>query len=116
VFDLAAKRQLNRGYNDGLSRALEIVLTPVIFGFVGSLVDTWLGTRPGFTLGLAAFGVVGLFAKLWIRYDRDMRAHEAALPGARPTGTPAATAMPTAATATATATGTAGDEPAGGTA
>jgi hypothetical protein len=80
VFDLAAKRQLNRGYSDGLSRALEIVLTPLILGAIGALVDAWLGTRPGFTLGLAGIGVAGLFVKLWIGYDREMRAHEAKLP------------------------------------
>lgn len=80
MFDLAAKRQLNRGYGDGLTRAMEIVLTPVIFGALGALLDAWLGTRPGFTIGLAAFAVTGIFVKLWIRYDQDMRAHEAALP------------------------------------
>jgi hypothetical protein len=80
VFDLAAKRQLNRGIGDGLTRAMEIVVTPVIMGAAGGLVDAWLGTRPGFTIGFAAFGIVGIFVKLWIRYDQDMRAHEAALP------------------------------------
>jgi hypothetical protein len=83
VFDLAAKRQLNRGYGDGLTRAMEIVLTPLIFGGLGALLDAWLGTRPGFTIGLAAFAVTGIFVKLWIRYDQDMRAHEAALPRAQ---------------------------------
>jgi hypothetical protein len=82
VFDLAAKRQLNLGYSDGLSRALEIVLTPVIFGFLGGLLDAWLGTRPAFTIAFAVFAVAGLFVKLWIRYDHDMRAHEAKIPGA----------------------------------
>jgi hypothetical protein len=82
VFDFAAKRQLNRGYGDGLSRAMEIVLTPVIFGVLGSLLDSWLGTRPGFTIGLAAFAVIGIFVKLWIRYDQDMKAHEAKIPRA----------------------------------
>jgi hypothetical protein len=83
VFDLAAKRQLNRGYGDGLSRAIEIVITPVILGFLGSLVDGWLGTRPAFTIGLALFGVAGVFVKLWIGYDREMRAHEAKVPRAK---------------------------------
>lgn len=90
MFDLAAKRQLNRGYGDGLSMAMEIVLTPVIMGFGGSLVDAWLGTRPGFTIGLAGFAVVGLFVKLWIRYDQDMRVHEAALPRAPSSPSPKA--------------------------
>jgi F0F1-type ATP synthase assembly protein I len=88
VFDLAAKRQLNRGYGDGLSRAIEIVVTPVILGFIGSLVDGWLGTRPGFTIGLAVVGVAGVFVKLWIGYDREMQAHEAKLAGGGARTTP----------------------------
>jgi hypothetical protein len=81
-------RQLNRGYHDGFTRALEIVITPLLFGYLGSLLDGWLGTRPGFTLGLAAFAVAGLFVKLWVTYDQAMRRHEAALLSAR--GRPAA--------------------------
>jgi hypothetical protein len=80
VFDLAAKRQLNRGYSDGLSRALEIVVTPLLFGFVGYLVDNWSGTSPGFMIGLGAFAVAGLFVRFWLGYDREMREHEAKLP------------------------------------
>jgi hypothetical protein len=80
VFDLAAKRQLNRGYSDGLSRALEIVLMPLIFGFIGHLVDGWLGTGPGFMIGRGAFAGTGLFVRFWLGYDREMRAHEAKLP------------------------------------
>jgi len=76
VSDLVARRQLNRGYNDGFARAVEIVATPVVFGVLGSLVDRWLGTRPLFTIGLAVFAVVGIFAKLWLGYDRQMRDHE----------------------------------------
>lgn len=84
MFDLATKRKLNKGFSDGFTRAVEIVVSPVLLGFVGSLVDGRLGTRPGFTLGLAIFGVCGIFAKLWLGYDRDMKAEEAKLPGAAP--------------------------------
>ena len=30
--DLAARRQVNRGYSDGFTRALEVVLTPLLLG------------------------------------------------------------------------------------
>lgn len=83
MFDLAARQKLNRGYSDGLSRALEIVVTPLLLGFTGHLIDSWLGTAPAFTLGLGIFGVVGIATKLWLGYDREMRKHEARLPGAR---------------------------------
>ncbi|HET6950782.1 MAG TPA: hypothetical protein VFI47_10425 [Acidimicrobiales bacterium] len=84
MFDLATRRKINRGFSDGFTRAVEIVVTPVLLGFAGALVDGWLGTRPGFTLGLATFGVCGIFAKLWLGYDREMKLEEAKVPGARP--------------------------------
>jgi F0F1-type ATP synthase assembly protein I len=83
VFDLAARRQLNRGYSDGLSRALEIVVTPLLFGFLGRLVDNWLGTAPWFMIGLGAFAVTGMFVRFWLGYDREMQAHEANIPKAK---------------------------------
>jgi hypothetical protein len=84
VFDLAARRQLNRGYNDGLTRAVEIVATPLLFGWLGYLLDGWVGIRPVFTIVLAAIGVSGIFVKLWLRYDHEMRAHEAGAVWSRP--------------------------------
>jgi F0F1-type ATP synthase assembly protein I len=83
VFDLATRRKINKGFSDGFTRAVEIVVTPVLLGVLGAVVDGWLGTRPGFTIGFAAFGVCGVFAKLWLGYDREMRAEEAKIPGAR---------------------------------
>jgi hypothetical protein len=62
-----------------MARAIELVVTPLIFGGIGFLLDGWLDTRPAFTIGLGVFGVVGIFAKLWLGYDREMREHEAAL-------------------------------------
>jgi hypothetical protein len=82
VFDLAARRQLNRGYSDGLSRALEIVVTPLLFGFLGHLVDNWLGTAPWFMIGFGAFAVTGMFVRFWLGYDREMQEHEAMIPKA----------------------------------
>jgi hypothetical protein len=81
--DLATRQKLNRGYNDGLARALEIVITPLLFGLAGRAVDGWLGTRPLFMLVFAGLAVAGLFAKLWLGYDREMRAHEQRLAGGR---------------------------------
>lgn len=84
MLDLVARRQLNRGYSDGLSRAVEIVVTPLLFGYLGHLLDGWLGTRPALTIVLAAVAVSGLFVKLWLGYDREMRRHEAGSVWARP--------------------------------
>ena len=84
MFDLATRRKINKGFSDGFTRAVEIVVTPVLLGFVGAAVDGWLGTRPAFTLGLAAFGVCGIVTKLWLGYDREMRAEEAKVPTSGP--------------------------------
>lgn len=82
MFDLATRRKINKGFGDGLSQAVEIAVTPLIMGLFGALIDGWLGTRPAFTLGLAVFGVCGMFAKLWIGYDRQMKVEEAKMPRA----------------------------------
>ena len=84
MFDLAARRQLNRGFNDGLTRAVEIVGTPLLLGYVGFLLDGWLGIRPALTLVLGLVGISGIFVKLWLGYDREMRKHEAEAVWARP--------------------------------
>jgi len=84
VFDLTARQKLNRGYSDGLARALEIVVTPLLLGFLGRVVDGWLGTEPFLMIAFGSFGAAGIVVKLWLGYDREMRKHEAALPGARP--------------------------------
>lgn len=70
--DLRARQQLNRGYNDGLARGMEIVLTPLLLGGFGWLLDGWLGTDPFLALVLGTFGVVGIFVKLKLGYDRTM--------------------------------------------
>jgi F0F1-type ATP synthase assembly protein I len=93
VFDLATRRKINKGFSDGFTRAVEIVVTPVLLGFLGAVVDGWLGTRPLFTLGLAVFGVCGIVTKLWLGYDREMKAEEAKVP-ARSTGVRVANAAP----------------------
>jgi F0F1-type ATP synthase assembly protein I len=96
VFDLRAKQQLNRGYSDGLARGIEIVATPALFGLLGWLLDGWLGTDPFLAIGLGTFGVAGIFAKLWLGYDRDMIAAESGKPWTRTAdaGPPAAPAGP----------------------
>jgi F0F1-type ATP synthase assembly protein I len=81
--DLRDKRELNRGFGDTLARGFELAATTAIFGFLGWLVDRWLGTQPLFILVLGTFAVVGQFALMWYRYDAEMKGHEANLPSAR---------------------------------
>ena len=73
------------GGGDGLAKAVEIVLTPVIFAAAGFGLDRWLDTGPWLAL---SFGMVSFALKLmveWYRYTELMNSHEADLAARRPT-------------------------------
>jgi len=86
--DLREKRELNRGFGDTLARGFELAATTAIFGFLGWLLDRWLGTQPLFILLFVAFAAAGQFVLMWYRYDNEMKGHEANLPSARYTPKP----------------------------
>jgi F0F1-type ATP synthase assembly protein I len=71
------RKKLYTGFGDTFSRAVEFVVTPAIFGFVGHLVDGWVGTDPAFMLGLGVFAVVGMFLRSLISYSQAMDAEQA---------------------------------------
>lgn len=73
------RRALNQGFADALSRAVELAITPVIFGFLGWLLDRWLGTAPILMLALGLFTAVYLGWRMMAGYDSAMREHEARL-------------------------------------
>jgi hypothetical protein len=74
--DLRQRQELNRGFGDGLARAFELAVTPVVFGFIGFGIDRLLGIQPVFTSALAVLAVIGMFIRLWYGYDLEMRRHE----------------------------------------
>lgn len=78
------KRALNEGFGDGMSRAFELVVTPLVFAGIGFLVDLVADTGPGFTIAFAVFGVIGTFVRMWYGYDQEMRSHEASGVWVRP--------------------------------
>ena len=71
------RRKLYTGFGDTFSRAVEFVVTPAIFGFVGHLVDGWADTDPLFMLGLGIFAVVGMFLRFLLNYSQAMDAEQA---------------------------------------
>lgn len=83
MFSSNDKRAMNQGFGDGMSRAFELVVTPLVFGGIGYLLDTLAGTAPVFLVALGVFGVVGVFVRAWIGYDLEMRSHEASGPWMR---------------------------------
>ncbi|MBW3649094.1 MAG: AtpZ/AtpI family protein [Actinobacteria bacterium] len=83
--DASGDRQsLYNGFGDTMSRAVEFVATPAIFGWLGHLIDGRTGTRPTFTLVLACVAVVGMFLRYWFGYVHAMEAEEAKGPWRKP--------------------------------
>ena len=76
----------SNGSEDGLAKAIEIVVTPAIFAAVGFGLDRWWGTGPWLAL---SFGMVAFILKLlveWYRYTERMQAHEQEVASSRPSG------------------------------
>ena len=78
MFSTNDKRAMNQGFGDGMSRAFELIATPMVFVGIGWLVDRALGTSPVFAVALGVFGIVGVFVRFWYGYDAEMRRHETA--------------------------------------
>lgn len=81
MFDLSAKRELNNGFGNALTAAVELAVTPAIFALIGWQLDRWLGTSPLFLLFLFVFTVGYVIWRQFTTYDTKMRQHEQDLLG-----------------------------------
>lgn len=81
--ELEARRSLYQGFGNALGQAVELVVSPLLFLLAGVWLDDRLGTGPGFTVGLAVAGVVGVAAKAYYRYEARMAAEEEGKPWRR---------------------------------
>jgi F0F1-type ATP synthase assembly protein I len=77
--DLRARQEMNSGFGSSLSRAFELVLTPVIMGAIGWMLDSRFGTKPFIALGLFLFTLGYVIWKQLTSYEREMKAKEAEL-------------------------------------
>ena len=75
------RQELWNGFGRTLSRAFELVLTPVLFGLGGAGLDHLLGTSPVFMILLGLIAVVGLAVRAYYAYAVEMEAHERRIPG-----------------------------------
>lgn len=89
LMDLAAKRELNNGFGDSLSRAFELAVTPAVFAGFGYLIDRLLGIVPVFTIALMVLAVFGELVLWWYRYDYKMSQLEQELIAKRSSGSDA---------------------------
>ncbi|MGH9180433.1 MAG: hypothetical protein ACRDY5_01780, partial [Acidimicrobiales bacterium] len=67
---------LYRGFGDTLARAFELVLTPMVFGLLGWLMDRQIGTAPLFALILGVVALAGVTVRMYYTYQLDMERHE----------------------------------------
>ena len=80
--------EVSKGFDDGLSKAFELALTPAVLGVAGWWLDDRLGLTPLLTLLFCLLGVVGTSLSLWYRYDAAMKVQESAAADARAARTP----------------------------
>jgi F0F1-type ATP synthase assembly protein I len=57
-----------QGSDDGFTQAVELVVTPLLFGALGWFLDARYATGPAFTVALALLGVVGASITQYYRY------------------------------------------------
>ena len=81
MFDLSAKRELNNGFGNALSTAVELAVTPALFAWIGWQVDRWLGTGPLFLVFLFVFTLGYASWREYVRYSARMGRHEQDLLG-----------------------------------
>ena len=84
--NLFDRRELNNGAGKALSRAVELTVTPLIFGFFGWLLDGRLGTRPLFMFVFFAFVLGYTLWKEYVLYGKEMDEEQAKLLGRRSEG------------------------------
>ena len=76
------RRDLYNGFGNGLTRAFELAVMPVVFAIPGWFLDRWLGTGPFLAIATGAFGLAGIVAKTVLEYSARMDQLQAVLPGA----------------------------------
>ena len=66
------QRELRDGAGEALSSSFEMIVTPVVFGFFGWLIDRELDTFPVFTLALAAIVLAYQIWRMYRQYSATM--------------------------------------------
>jgi F0F1-type ATP synthase assembly protein I len=72
-----------KGYGDGLTQALTLVVGPVFFGLFGAFLDSKLGTSPVLLLVFGLFGVLASGVTAFYEYRGRMELHDEGKPWTR---------------------------------
>ena len=72
-----------KGYGDGLTQALTLVVAPVLFGLLGAFIDSMLGTSPLFLLVLGFVGILATSVTAYYEYVGRIARHDEGKPWAR---------------------------------
>jgi F0F1-type ATP synthase assembly protein I len=83
VEELTARRDLNQGFGNAMGQAVEMVGAPLIFGFLGFVLDHWLGWTPVLTIVLGLYGLIGSALRTYYAYVAKMKAVEEGKPWTR---------------------------------
>jgi F0F1-type ATP synthase assembly protein I len=81
--DLRDRQATYNGFGDALAKAVEMVLTPLVFALLGWLVDRAFGTGPVFAIALGILGAIGYALKAYYQYQADMAREEEGKPWTR---------------------------------
>jgi len=81
--ELGDRQALWQGFGNGLGQAVEMVLTPVLLGAFGALLDHWFGTGPVLMLVFGLIGVVGMALRTYYWYQAKIAAEEEGKPWTR---------------------------------
>lgn len=81
MFDLSAKRELNNGFGNALTTAVELAVTPALMALLGAQIDRWLGTSPLVFLFLFVFTFGYVSWREYVRYTAKMDSQQRELLG-----------------------------------
>ena len=73
-------QDLYRSFGDSFTRAVEMAVTPVLFGAMGYGLDRWLDTRPILMTIFFLVAIIGMLLRTWYGYTYRMQALEQAQP------------------------------------
>ena len=80
---VGAHKRLYQGFGDANTRAVELVVAPLVFALLGMLLDSRFGTGHVLAIALGVFGLVGAVLRAYYQYTAAMKQAEAGKPWTR---------------------------------